>query len=62
MDVIILDAFLRPILTVTAVWNTGETGDIDMCKKICLKYTVIFDWMFKIHKIGYFKNLKIELP
>ena len=28
MDVIILDAFLRPILTVTTVWNTGETGDI----------------------------------
>ena len=23
-----LSMFLRPILTVTAVWNTGETGDI----------------------------------
>ena len=21
--------FLRPILTVAAVWNTGETGDIN---------------------------------
>ena len=23
-----LSMFLRPILTVTLVWNTGETGDI----------------------------------
>ena len=29
MDVIILTALLRIILTVTTVWNTGETGDID---------------------------------
>ena len=27
MDVIILTAVLREILTVTTVWNTGETGD-----------------------------------
>ena len=23
-------SFLRPILTVTSVWNTGETGDIHL--------------------------------
>ena len=28
MDVIILNSLLRPILTVTTVWNTGETGDM----------------------------------
>ena len=28
MDVPILILFLRPILTVTSVWNTGETGDM----------------------------------
>ena len=28
MDVHTLNTFLRPILTVTSVWNTGETGDI----------------------------------
>ena len=27
MDVIILTTVLRAILTVTTVWNTGETGD-----------------------------------
>ena len=30
MDVPTLNLFLRPILTVTSVWNTGETGDINM--------------------------------
>ena len=29
MDGIIRDALLGPILTVTTVWNTIETGDID---------------------------------
>ena len=29
MDVIILTALLRTILTVTTVWNTVETGDIN---------------------------------
>ena len=28
MDVTILSVFLRPILTVASVWNTGQTGDI----------------------------------
>ena len=28
MDVIILTALLRAILTVTIVWNTVETGDM----------------------------------
>ena len=28
MDIPTLSMFLRPILTVTTVWNTGETGDI----------------------------------
>ena len=28
MDVPIAIEFLRPILTVTTTWNTGETGDI----------------------------------
>ena len=32
MDVIILTALLRTILTVTTVWNTGETGDINAFK------------------------------
>ena len=27
MDVPTLRLFLRPILTATSVWNTGETGD-----------------------------------
>ena len=30
MDVIILDEFLGPILTVITVWNTGKTGDINI--------------------------------
>ena len=29
MDAIILTALLRTILTVTIVWNTVETGDIN---------------------------------
>ena len=29
MGVPILSTFFRPILTVTTVWNTGETGDIN---------------------------------
>ena len=29
MDVPTLNMLLRPIFTVTAVWNTGETGDIN---------------------------------
>ena len=28
MDVPTLSSFLRPTLTVTLVWNTGETGDM----------------------------------
>ena len=28
MDVPTLSTFLIPILTLTTVWNTGETGDI----------------------------------
>ena len=28
MDALTLGTFLSPILTVTIVWNTGETGDI----------------------------------
>ena len=32
MDVSILGTFLSPILTVTTVWNTGETGDIKASK------------------------------
>ena len=28
MDTLTLSTFLIPILTVTTVWNTGETGDI----------------------------------
>ena len=28
MDVPTFSTFLRPILTVTTVWNTGGTGDI----------------------------------
>ena len=29
MDVPTLGAFLRPMFTVTTVWNTGGTGDIN---------------------------------
>ena len=29
MDALTLSTFLSPILTVTTVWNTGETGDIN---------------------------------
>ena len=31
MDALTLGIFLSPILTVTTVWNTGETGDIHDC-------------------------------
>ena len=30
MDVLTLNMYLRPILTVTLVLNTGETGDINV--------------------------------
>ena len=30
MDIPTMSSFLRPILTVTSVWNTEETGDINM--------------------------------
>ena len=33
MDVPTLSSFLRPILTFTSVWNTGETSDIKCCKE-----------------------------
>ena len=29
MDALTLGTFLSPILTITTVWNTGETGDIN---------------------------------
>ena len=32
MDALTLGMFLSPILTVTTVWNTGETGDIHELK------------------------------
>ena len=33
MDALTLGTFLIPILTVTTVWNTGETGDTNTpCK------------------------------
>ena len=38
MDAIILTAFLRTILTVTTVWNTVETGDIDTGMKFSSEY------------------------
>ena len=34
MDAVILNANLKPMLTVTTAWNTGETGDIYGVKKI----------------------------
>ena len=33
MDVPTLSMFLRPILTVTTVLNTGETGDINRMQR-----------------------------
>ena len=30
MDALTLGRFLSPILSVTTVWNTGETGDINI--------------------------------
>ena len=30
MDTLTLNTFLSPILSVTSVWNTGETGDINV--------------------------------
>ena len=33
MDAFTLGTILSPILTVTTVWNTGETGDINGRKK-----------------------------
>ena len=40
MDVPTLSTFLRPILNVTTVWNTGGTGDSDQHKEMntLLKY------------------------
>ena len=32
MDALTLSVFLSPILTVTIVWNTEETGDINIMK------------------------------
>ena len=34
MDVPTLKLVLKPILTVTSVWNTGETSDINRSKKV----------------------------
>ena len=39
MDALTLGTFLSPILTVTTVWNTGETGD--MCAWIFFKMTIL---------------------
>ena len=46
MDVPTLYWVLRPILTVTTVWNTGETGDITdvntmQFKNVCSAYTFL---------------------
>ena len=50
MDVPTLSWFLRPIFTVTSVWNPGETGDIHLEN----------DMFFKIHrdleKINFFNK------
>ena len=40
MDVPILRMCLRPILTVTAVWNTGETGDIYTTVQVFLRFEI----------------------
>ena len=37
LDVPTLKLILRPILTVTSVWNTGENGDIDFLERIPTK-------------------------
>ena len=39
MDALTLSTFLSPILTVTTVWNTGETGEI--YKRCNLKYSIV---------------------
>ena len=39
MDALTLGTFLGPILTVTIVWNTGETVDIKVIEqKYVIKY------------------------
>ena len=43
MDFIILDTFLRPIITITTVWITGETGDIDYLNFSVLTVTVLLE-------------------
>ena len=40
MDVPTLSAFLRPIITVTSVFNTGETGDINSLAEVSLQLNV----------------------
>ena len=42
MDALTLDTFLSPILTVTTVRNTGETGDIDFSALLLLWPTLTY--------------------
>ena len=36
MDALPLGTFFSPILTVTTVWNTGETGDVYDKRQPCM--------------------------
>ena len=54
MDALTLGTFLSPILTVTTVWNTRETGDIDKYKtgigKSSIFDKVYFTWHIWVPK------------
>ena len=41
MDVTILSKFSSTILTITTVWNTGETGDINCIKDLMKTLTKV---------------------
>ena len=41
MDALTLDTFFSPILTVTTVWNAGETGDINSINLVRIGTTYI---------------------
>ena len=55
MDVPTLSMFLRPILTVTSVWITGETGGIELVWSRMLRSTLpTATWCNYIKKILYY--------
>ena len=57
MDVPTLKLVLKPKLTVFSVWNTGETGDINISKKVVSGEKKVTDYCLNMNYFEHFKGM-----